>query len=85
MKQLYVYYDPEIETWGFFTFERDERLRPMYRLLTLLHWWHANDASYRQEYMGPLFRKLGVSVLPVPEENVSGAKGQLRQALNPSA
>ena len=27
-----------------------------------LHWWSCNDATWRQEYFGPLMKTLGVEV-----------------------
>lgn len=28
----------------------------------LLQWWNTNDANYRSEYMGPLFKSLGINM-----------------------
>lgn len=56
MKTIYhVWYEDEFEADGFY----DDKG-------VLLQWWMANDAEWRQEYMGPLLEAIGFEVKPAP-------------------
>ena len=46
------------ECYGFFTENKKK--------LTCIHWFDANDASYRHEYMAGLFKHFGVQMVKLP-------------------
>ena len=49
--------------------------------LILIAAWSNDDASYRsyrQEYMGPLMRYLGIDVRPLPKSNEKQARALLK-------
>lgn len=48
--------------------------------LTMITAWSNNDASYRSEYMSPLFLHLGVDIQRLPKEYQRKAKDLLAEA-----
>lgn len=46
----------------------------------LVNSWSTNDASWRREYMSPLFAALGVTVRELPEDQYEQAVQQLKAA-----
>ena len=64
MKTIYYTYIDDFECDAFF--EINERMSGT--RLSLIHFWHCNDASYRDEYMGTLFEHCGIEVKTLPEE-----------------
>ena len=50
--------------------------------IELFYWWCCNDATYRSEYMDPLFAKVGITMKPVPENLKKIATKLIEQELN---
>lgn len=62
-KELQVIYETWIEDYDFQAF-----FSMSGQTISFLGGWSGNDASYRPEYMNPVFEKLGITVKSLPQK-----------------